>query len=308
MRSPSFRSPPSPSAARCLSDRLPDHRHADGQPVAPRPWPPAAPPASASANASSALERCAAPLGTVSLIENQSAGWYTILRNEYKLPPTANLLRLLIQQSNCFVVVERGAAGMNAMTRERALMQSGEMRQGSNFGARPDGRVRLRPVARNRVQQQQRRRHGRLRSAAWWAGATAACSAAVGGNLQTKEASALLTLIDNRSGVQVGGVGRQRLQDRLRRASAAVVRRRRCAAASAATRNTAQGKVISGAPSWTPSTRWSCRCAATRRRPCRARACGGGGRLGRGRRLPRRRRPRRRAAHGADAPRRNQKQ
>ena len=67
----------------------------------------------ASANASGALERCSAPLGTVSLIENQSAGWYTILRNEYKLPPTANLLRLLVQQSNCFVVVERGAPGMN---------------------------------------------------------------------------------------------------------------------------------------------------------------------------------------------------
>ena len=59
-------------------------------------------------------------LGTGSRIENQSAGGYTILRNDYKLPPTAHLLRLLIQQSNCFVVVERGAAGMNAMTREHA--------------------------------------------------------------------------------------------------------------------------------------------------------------------------------------------
>src|SRR3982751_2825645 len=60
---------------------------------------------SSSANASSALERCASPLGTVSLIENQSAGWYTIITGEYKPPPTATLLRLLIQQSNCFVVV-----------------------------------------------------------------------------------------------------------------------------------------------------------------------------------------------------------
>lgn len=33
-----------------------------------------------------ALEKCTAPLGTVSLIENQSAGWYTILRNEYGFP------------------------------------------------------------------------------------------------------------------------------------------------------------------------------------------------------------------------------
>lgn len=88
----------------------------------------------ASTGASDSLERCESPLGTVSLIENQQAGWYTILRDQYRLPPTANLLRLLVQQSNCFVVVERGAAGMNAMTRERALMQSGEMRQGSQFG------------------------------------------------------------------------------------------------------------------------------------------------------------------------------
>ena len=82
-------------------------------------------PGAASSGTNSQLERCASPLGTVSLIENQSAGWYTVLTGEYRLPPTANLLRLLVQQSNCFVVIERGAAGMNAMTRERALMQSG---------------------------------------------------------------------------------------------------------------------------------------------------------------------------------------
>ena len=89
---------------------------------------------SATSGASGALERCASPLGTVSLVENQSAGWYTVLTGEYRLPPTANLLRLLVQQSNCFVVVERGAAGMRAMNRERDLQRSGEMRQGSNFG------------------------------------------------------------------------------------------------------------------------------------------------------------------------------
>ena len=89
---------------------------------------------SASSGVNTALERCASPLGTVSLVENETAGWYTILRNEYRLPPTANLLRLMIQQSNCFIVVERGAAGMRAMSRERELMQSGQMRGGSNFG------------------------------------------------------------------------------------------------------------------------------------------------------------------------------
>ena len=156
----------------------------------------------ASANASGSLERCASPLGTVSLIENQSAGWYTILRNEYKLPPTANLLRLLVQQSNCFVVVERGAAGMNAMSRERDLMASGEMRQGSNFGrgqmVASDYGLSPEIVFSNSNAGGVGGGLGGLVG-----GRYSGVLAAVGGNLQTKEASALLTLIDNRSGVQV---------------------------------------------------------------------------------------------------------
>ncbi|MGJ7519097.1 CsgG/HfaB family protein [Variovorax sp. LT1P1] len=156
----------------------------------------------ATANANSSLEKCPTPLGTVSLIENQSAGWYTILRNEYKLPPTANLLRLLIQQSNCFVVVERGAAGMNAMTRERALMQSGEMRQGSNFGGgqmvASDYGLSPEIIFNNSNAGGMGGSLGGLVG-----GRYSGVLAAVGGNLQTKEASTLLTLIDNRSGVQV---------------------------------------------------------------------------------------------------------
>jgi hypothetical protein len=156
----------------------------------------------ASANASGSLERCASPLGTVSLIENQSAGWYTILRNEYRLPPTANLLRLLVQQSNCFVVVERGAAGMNAMGRERDLMASGEMRQGSNFGrgqmVASDYGLSPEIVFSNTNAGGMGGGLGGLVG-----GRYSGVLAAVGGNLQTKEASALLTLIDNRSGVQV---------------------------------------------------------------------------------------------------------
>lgn len=53
----------------------------------------------ASTGASAQLEKCDAPLGTLALVENLNAGWYTILRDEYRLPPTANLLRLMVQQS-----------------------------------------------------------------------------------------------------------------------------------------------------------------------------------------------------------------
>ena len=157
---------------------------------------------SASANTSSALERCPAPLGTVSLIENQSAGWYTVLTGEYRLPPTANLLRLLVQQSNCFVVVERGAAGMNAMNRERAISSSGEMRAGSNFGrgqmVASDYGLSPEIVFSNNNAGGAGAALGGLVG-----GRYGGLLAGVGGNMQTKEASALLTLIDNRSGVQV---------------------------------------------------------------------------------------------------------
>ncbi|RRD43751.1 peptidoglycan-binding protein [Comamonadaceae bacterium OH3737_COT-264] len=152
--------------------------------------------------ANSQLERCDAPLGTVSLVENQDAGWYTILRGEYQLPPTSNLLRLLIQQSNCFVVVERSAAGMNAMQRERALMRSGQMRGGSNFGG---GQM----VASDYALQPEVVFSSD--NTGGWMGAVGGligggggqALAAIGANTKRREAAAMLTLVDNRSGVQV---------------------------------------------------------------------------------------------------------
>ncbi|WP_223262380.1 peptidoglycan-binding protein [Variovorax beijingensis] len=157
---------------------------------------------SATSGESSALERCDSPLGTVSLIENVNAGWYTILTGEYRLPPTANLLRLLVQQSNCFVVVERGAAGMNAMTRERALMQSGEMRGGSNFGR---GQMVASDYGLSPEIVFSNSDAGGIGGALGGlvGGGRGRAIASLGASLQTKEAAALLTLIDNRSGVQV---------------------------------------------------------------------------------------------------------
>ncbi|QGW80117.1 CsgG/HfaB family protein [Variovorax paradoxus] len=157
---------------------------------------------SATAGESSQLERCESPLGTVSLIENVNSGWYTILTGEYRLPPTANLLRLLVQQSNCFVVVERGAAGMNAMNRERALMQSGEMRGGSNFGR---GQMVASDYGLSPEIVFSNSDAGGIGGALGGlvGGNRGRALAAVGGSMQTKEANALLTLIDNRSGVQV---------------------------------------------------------------------------------------------------------
>ncbi|WP_313302796.1 peptidoglycan-binding domain-containing protein [Diaphorobacter sp.] len=154
------------------------------------------------ANESSDLQRCQSPLGTVSLVENQDAGWYTILRNEYRLPPTANLLRLLVQQSNCFVIVERSAAGMRAMDRERQLMGSGEMRGGSNFGR---GQMVASDYAMSPEIIFSNNDAGAIGGVLGGliGGGSGRAVAAIGGGLKTREASAMLTLVDNRSGVQV---------------------------------------------------------------------------------------------------------
>ena len=77
------------------------------------------------------LEKCTETLGTMALQEDVNAPWYYQLRT-YQLGSTVPVLRLMIQQSNCFVIVERGRAMQNMMT-ERNLERSGEMRQGSGF-------------------------------------------------------------------------------------------------------------------------------------------------------------------------------
>src|ERR1044071_1560954 len=51
----------------------------------------------------------------------------------YNLQSPVGLIRMMIQQSNCFIVVERGV-GMQNMMQERQLAAGGQMRQDSNIG------------------------------------------------------------------------------------------------------------------------------------------------------------------------------
>src|SRR6186713_1645700 len=55
----------------------------------------------------SQLEKCAETLGTMAIDEDTSAPWFYELRRN-SLGSTVPVLRLMIQQSNCFVIVERG--------------------------------------------------------------------------------------------------------------------------------------------------------------------------------------------------------
>jgi hypothetical protein len=81
--------------------------------------------------AASDLERCDTPMATMAVVEPQTHVAQALSR--YRLGSPTSLIRLMIQQSNCFVVVERGMAMQNMM-QERALAQSGQLRQDSNVG------------------------------------------------------------------------------------------------------------------------------------------------------------------------------
>jgi hypothetical protein len=77
------------------------------------------------------LERCDKPMGAVAVVEPQQEIITALLR--YKLQSPVGLIRMMIQQSNCFIVVERGA-GMQNVMQERQLAQAGQTRTGSNMG------------------------------------------------------------------------------------------------------------------------------------------------------------------------------
>ncbi|MGE0310593.1 MAG: CsgG/HfaB family protein [Lautropia sp.] len=154
---------------------------------------------SSAENANSQLERCTETLGTLAVVEDQSQPWYYQLRNTYKLNSTVPLIRLLVQQSNCFVVVERGRA-FNQMTQERNLDRSGEMRAGSNFGK---GQMVAADYSMNPSITFTNNDAGGIGAALGRFSPTLGLFGSVAGSVKFKEASTMLTLIDNRSGVQL---------------------------------------------------------------------------------------------------------
>lgn len=150
-----------------------------------------------SQNANKQLTRCDASLGTIAVVEDTSAPWYGMLTGQYRLGSTTPVLKLLIQQSNCFVVVERGRA-MGNMMMERDLAKSGELRSNSNFGG---GQMVSADYSLSPSITFSNNNAGGLGGAI--GGLFGSVGAVVGGSLSAKEASTLLTLVDNRSGVQL---------------------------------------------------------------------------------------------------------
>ncbi|HSC65853.1 MAG TPA: CsgG/HfaB family protein [Caldimonas sp.] len=84
-----------------------------------------------SQGASDQLERCDAPKGTLAVVEPHTQVGQSLQR--YGLGSPTSVIRMLVQQSNCFQVVERGV-GLNNMLGERALGASGELQRDQNIG------------------------------------------------------------------------------------------------------------------------------------------------------------------------------
>lgn len=75
-----------------------------------------------------AIPKCPKILGTAAIINGDQQGWQAM-----QLAPPQKLLTMMVQQSGCFRLVERGA-GMDAAKAERDLASGGELRGGSNLG------------------------------------------------------------------------------------------------------------------------------------------------------------------------------
>lgn len=88
-------------------------------------------PAFAQQKTKDGIERCETPVGTIAINEPEAEQARAL--SGYNLGSPAGVLRILIQESNCFLVVERGS-GLAQMKQERELSQSGNLQAASNVG------------------------------------------------------------------------------------------------------------------------------------------------------------------------------
>lgn len=74
------------------------------------------------------IPRCTRNLGSVAIVEPENQWW-----RELNLGSPEAVLKVFIQQSGCFTIVNRGRA-MQSRAMERALQEQGEMQRGQNIG------------------------------------------------------------------------------------------------------------------------------------------------------------------------------
>mgnify|MGYP001765745714 CR=1 FL=1 len=76
------------------------------------------------------IPRCGRNLGAIALVEPEYQWW-----RDYNLQSPEAILRIFVQRSGCFTLVNRGRS-MDKRYEERGLADSGELQRGSNLGKR----------------------------------------------------------------------------------------------------------------------------------------------------------------------------
>ena len=74
------------------------------------------------------IPHCSRNLGTIAIVEPDNQWW-----REYNLGSPEAILKIIVQRSGCFGLVNRGRA-MQSRAMERALADNGELQDGSNVG------------------------------------------------------------------------------------------------------------------------------------------------------------------------------
>ena len=74
------------------------------------------------------IPHCSRNLGTIAIVEPDNQWW-----REYNLGSPEAILKIIIQRSGCFGLVNRGRA-MQSRAMERAMADNGELQSGSNLG------------------------------------------------------------------------------------------------------------------------------------------------------------------------------
>lgn len=74
------------------------------------------------------IPRCARPIGVLAIVEPENQWW-----RQLNLGSPEAIIRIFVQQSGCFTLVNRGRS-MQSRAMERALADQGELQAGSNLG------------------------------------------------------------------------------------------------------------------------------------------------------------------------------
>lgn len=143
------------------------------------------------------LEQCDRPFGTLAIVEPENAILVALTR--YNLTSPTGIIRTIAQKSQCFIVLERGAA-MDNMMRERELARKGGLEPGSNLG---DGQMKAADFVLTPSVLFSENNGGGVGGIVGGLFSRVPIVGALGAGMRFKEAQTSMLVTDVRSGVQI---------------------------------------------------------------------------------------------------------